>query len=348
MSTLKKPSAKPAKAGAKKLKVAVQLYGHLRTYMSCVDYLKRNVLEHYDCDVFMHTWDKLEHSNKSWYEDRVRTDPLAVTDEAVKGLHKLYAPTKLKIETQDAIPALQEEGHFGTHGTIQISLRGMKSMLYSQYQANKLRLEHEQETGAKYDYVVVLRPDILPLAPLEIEVFEKDFAFYAKTSIHLLHNSLIKLKEARFFNYPLLFDCFFIARPQTMTTITGCYEQFDRYFKDFPKTFPEGVENPESAIVEYMLENGVVPRQQRFYYAIKRKNDSDDIVLAPPEMVKQVVEVPEVYQVSRVQHFKNVLKGGVRLFVRRAPKPVRRVVRRGLHMGQRLYEFWDTAEREAR
>lgn|GEM_PF-3884671 len=329
-----------------KPKVAIQLYGHLRTYLRCAEYLQRNILSQYECDVFMHTWDKLEHTSKSWYDDKVKSDPLAVTDEIIASLHKLYAPKGLKIETQDSIKELEEKGHFGTHPTIQISLKGFKSMLYSQHQANNLRLQHEKENSIRYDYVVVLRPDILPLVPLDIHIFDKDFSFYPKTSVHLLHNSLIKLKSNRYFNYPLLFDCFFLGLPDTITTITNCYKHFDRFFKEFPKTFPPEVENPESAIMEYMLENAVVPRQYRFYYAIKRKNDGDDIVLPPPETRQR--DLPQTYRLSPKQKAKNAVKLAVRFLIKYTPQAIQNPPKKGLHKLQRLYEFWDNAERELR
>lgn len=36
----------------KNFKVAVQLFGHLRTYKECYQSLKEHLLDKYDCDVF--------------------------------------------------------------------------------------------------------------------------------------------------------------------------------------------------------------------------------------------------------------------------------------------------------
>ena len=38
------------------LKIAVQLFGHFRTFEKCAQALKENLLDRYDCDVFIHTW----------------------------------------------------------------------------------------------------------------------------------------------------------------------------------------------------------------------------------------------------------------------------------------------------
>ena len=46
-------------------------------------------------------------------------------------------------------------------------------MLYSMHKANMLRMEYEQETGEVYDYVIVIRPDIMPLVGLDITIYKE-------------------------------------------------------------------------------------------------------------------------------------------------------------------------------
>ena len=42
------------------MKIAVQIYGHLRTFEQTYKSIQKNLLSLYDCDVFLHTWDRYE------------------------------------------------------------------------------------------------------------------------------------------------------------------------------------------------------------------------------------------------------------------------------------------------
>ena len=54
-------------AGKKKhkLKIAICFFGHLRSFKRCAPALKRCFLDKYDCDLFIHTWDMLNHNTKT-------------------------------------------------------------------------------------------------------------------------------------------------------------------------------------------------------------------------------------------------------------------------------------------
>ena len=49
------------------MKIAVQVSGNLRTFEVCGPLVKRYLLDRYDCDVFVHTWDQLEHGQQSYH-----------------------------------------------------------------------------------------------------------------------------------------------------------------------------------------------------------------------------------------------------------------------------------------
>lgn len=323
-----------------KLKIAVQIYGHLRTYTQCAPYLKKHVLDRYDADVFIHTWDETEHTTKSWYDDSVRDNPLAVNDEVLAQVESLYHPRKLKVEPQGF---LSETEFFGTHPKIQISLLGMKYMLYSQHQANLLRQEYEQETGVQYDYVLVVRPDIMPLIDLDFESFQDEFEFANNASIHLIHNSEIKLKDRKYFNYPLVGDCFYFARPDTINKITSAFVDFDVFYKKIKMIFPVGVENAEVGFFENLTQKGVLPRQYQFYFAIKRKEDKNDIRLNPPRLLignDPTVSHRPGLKSAIFQWGKTVLRG----FVRHSPKPILQFVKRVLNILVIVERYIQTVE----
>ncbi|GAB4392080.1 MAG: hypothetical protein Tsb005_04580 [Gammaproteobacteria bacterium] len=262
------------------LKIAIQMYGHLRTFELCAPALKEHVLNHYDCDVFIHTWDKTEHSTQSWYVDSMKSTVRAVDSTILAKIKQFYAPKLIKVEPQGF---LDEKGHFGTHASTQISLVGLKYMLYSQYQANLLREAYQHEHGIAYDYVVVLRPDILPYEKLNFERFSQEFAFNPRTSIHLVHRAKTKILDNKIFNYPKMADCYYFSTAEVISQITQLYTEFDRYYKAINMIFPAGVENPETAFFEYIYQHNIIPRQYISYFALKRHNKKDDIKLLPPK-----------------------------------------------------------------
>ena len=146
------------------MKIAVQLFGHLRTYNKCYNKLFEHLISRYDCDVFMHTWDSLDHNTQTWHDFKI--EKKLDSEKLRESVIECYHPTAFKIEKQN----VQDEGVVIAQDKA-ISIFGIKSMLYSMAQANQLREEYQKKTGAHYDYVVVIRPDIELWMPLVLEEF---------------------------------------------------------------------------------------------------------------------------------------------------------------------------------
>ena len=228
-------------------KIAVQIYGHLRTFEQCAPALKKHLLDKYDCDVFIHTWSMTNHADSSWYPDEARSKSVRLENSVLAQLNSLYLPKDCLIEEQKLF---NEEGKFGTHDTICISLNGMKYMTYSQHMASQLREKYAAKHHINYDYVVTIRPDILLMEDLDFDVFRAEFKFFKDVSIHFLRTTEIHLRGRKFYNYPLAGDCFYFAKPRTMSLICSVFKHFDRYYKDITTTFARGVENPEVGFFE--------------------------------------------------------------------------------------------------
>lgn len=173
------------------MKVAVQLYGHLRTFELCYKKLYECLINFCRCDVFIHTWDTPDHTTQTWHNFRMSGsyDPEEIKSKVVA----YYHPKKYIVEKQET----REEGCvIAQHKPI--SIYGIKAMLYSMQQVNKLREEYEGETGQLYDYVVMLRPDVELLLPLELPLYidntdmtETQNSFYFGGSYkykHILNN----------------------------------------------------------------------------------------------------------------------------------------------------------------
>lgn len=184
------------------MKIAVQLFGHMRTFRDCAPYLKKHLLELYDCDVFIHTWEYENHNDSTWHSN-ARGVTANKTDEEL--LCELYFPTSYLIEPSKSFLM---NGVYGSDANSSVSLKGIQSMLYSVFKVNQLRLVYQEQTQQQYDYVVVLRPDVLLLEPLEINSFSDMFAFSENVSIHFPLQYKDICMDRRFLSIPYASDSF--------------------------------------------------------------------------------------------------------------------------------------------
>ncbi|EDO8873415.1 hypothetical protein GL638_06925 [Campylobacter coli] len=145
-------------------KLAIQLFGHMRTYEKTYKKFKENIIDvnvqnNWEIDLFIHTWDKFNSSSKSWHKDLnlfSNNDYLKESDK--NKIRKLYNPKILSIES------LKEGEHGG---------------LLSKRAGNKIREEYEKQNNIKYNYILYTRPDILFLNPLRLDRYLEEYNKYA-------------------------------------------------------------------------------------------------------------------------------------------------------------------------
>lgn len=146
------------------MKIAVLLFGHVRSYQYCSRYLKKFVLNRYHADVFMHTWDLSDSQTLTW-DNRERKISKITPEELLK-IKKIYLPKGFCIENQhieeDKILKSKIDGK-------KASLQGMRHAFLSLERANDLRKRYEKEKGIKYDLILVTRPDIAIYKEIPIE-----------------------------------------------------------------------------------------------------------------------------------------------------------------------------------
>lgn len=133
------------------MKVALCLSGQPRSFEKGYEYIKKNLLDHYDVDVFIHTWsyqrellDKVVETYRSNLKS-LETSPL---------FQNSYFD-KYERVTNPSFPAYNT-GH----------------MFYSLFKSNFLKLEHSMRTGQHYDVAIRCRFDyalniVLPLNEVE-------------------------------------------------------------------------------------------------------------------------------------------------------------------------------------
>lgn len=200
---------------AKKLKIAVCFFGHLRTFKKCAPKLKENMLSKYDCDIFMHTWDKLNHSTPTWHANEFQTD-----DTNVKDIICSYGKLKA-IEVEQQTPQDWGCANFLVNYNMSqtsISIYGMSAMFYSMAKVNQLRSNYEKKNKIKYDYVVCLRPDILLNRELDINnLLSTQAPEDIDKALFTMANPFATVLKG-FESYGIT-DCFFLGRPNVVENV---------------------------------------------------------------------------------------------------------------------------------
>ena len=201
------------------MKIAIQMFGHLRTYQQCHEALKKNLLDLYDCDIFIHTWDSLDHNTQTWHDFRMPNAGQS-EDNIEQIIQDVYHPKAFKVEKQ----IVKDEGYIDVStDNKKISFFGMKSMFYSMKEADALRRSYQKEHNIQYDYVIVIRPDICLYQPFNIEkylIFENgtDQLLYTvgKYKSDVILNDYRKVGCS---------DLFFFATPQIINQV---YDNTDK------------------------------------------------------------------------------------------------------------------------
>ncbi|MCG9723770.1 hypothetical protein [Vibrio brasiliensis] len=253
------------------MKIALQLFGHLRSYEQVWSYLKVHIIDKYDCNIFIHTWSEEEHSDPSWHKNHNSEQPTKITNEAK--LREIYGPAGLEIEDNCII---EYPGFFNENNNI--ALRGMKAMSYSQSRVNRLRQEYAQDNNIEYDLVVVLRPDVMPLANLDLEQYLDEFSYCANSTIHFSSGAHQHTQGQKKVTTPLASDLFFIARPDTLDRFFELKDNnFERFYVDFTKVNEGGISAPEASFLEALAQSGAIPRFYKFPYAVIRTSGSNHL-----------------------------------------------------------------------
>lgn len=134
------------------MKIALCLSGQPRSFKKGFEYHKKNLLDHYDVDVFVHTWRDNNESELMEYFD-------------------LYKPVSTMVDAP-------LEGEFdsmykNTPNAVAHPPRYTVSMLYSIYKSCELKIAHEMAEKFEYDWVIKSRSDYALNVKIPFEELDK-------------------------------------------------------------------------------------------------------------------------------------------------------------------------------
>lgn len=310
------------------MKIAIQLFGHLRSFRDTFSYIQENILDIYDCDVFMHTWSEEEHSDPTWHQmEHKKPNPTQR-----KTIYQHYPLKGLDIEDNANIKG---EGFFNTSNNI--SLRALKAMLHSQFRVNQIRNNYQKETGVEYDYVITLRPDVMPLTKLDLTLYEAEFDFQPECSIHFTNGNHYHYQKTKAIFTPLASDLFFLAQPKTMDTLCSAIDDFERYFIDFTNVNDGGISSPEASFIERLYQKGVTPRFYSFPYIVKRTTGDGHLVAG----LKQIEHYPHKVIIPDFIKSKMIQKDGLllRCFAKLSTRHINKVQKELTRTARKIQQF---------
>lgn len=216
-------------------RLAVQLFGHLRTFEHTFASLQDKVLlpntsDGYSIDFFIHTWDELDHTTVNYRNpdgNSLGGGPLL--PQYVELATKLYAPKGMAVEPQRDYPdVLMTERVWG--GRFKRSIRGCFNMAYSLYRSSELRRSYAAEHGIEYDWVIVTRPDIFFKTELRLD---EVFGAHAREGFEIPPKGLFyafnpfgcgqMIEEPQFLTGA---DLLYVAMPENVDAATSLYPEF--------------------------------------------------------------------------------------------------------------------------
>ncbi|EAK6552823.1 capsular biosynthesis protein [Campylobacter jejuni] len=302
-----------------KYRVAVLFYGHARTFKQTYDSFKKNILDvnkEIDIDIFIHTWDELEHLDlRHQYKKDLRIAGKPLTQEDINFLKNKYKPLKIKIDKQLTFSESQIN-YIKKKGFNEKSYIANYNISYSISESNRLKNMSQN----KYDLIIMTRLDIMFLKPLKLfEALENS----CKNKIDFLNFSATDFNNVVFYIYMQsdnmeLFrnqnryitgiDLFLIAGNKAIEYISNWHNKVLNYH-------PMGV-GPErwitKQIKDYNLNLQLMYYSKPDCYIIFRSNTND---LKYEKQMQEIEEAKRRWEYDKVQFlYENIIKNEYYLF----------------------------------
>lgn len=193
----------------KKLRIAICLSGQPRFFKEGHAFLYEHIIQHYDTDVFFHTWHDESEVGKAYDgAPHSRGKIGSVLPNTIEKIVEIYNPVDYKIETP-RIPFIE--------GIQRNPARDILfSMFYSLQQADKVRLAHQEKEGFEYDWVVRARFDSAIFDKVEFEEHDHSKAHF--------YNIFLDI------NKPVVCDWLWFANSENMSHSCNVYDNMKQFW----------------------------------------------------------------------------------------------------------------------
>ncbi len=230
------------------MRVALCISGQMRGYLKAYPSVKKNIIDVFNPDMFIHTWDDLGQSNNLHRRTLPHPMPYYLSKKFIDGkseflslfnhfsteinsqsmvseaeLRKLYKPKACVVEKS---PSLGEyDNFFGFTVPDQMSKKQPKAMwsrnlFYKIYKCNELKKDFEQQNNFKYDLVIRLRPDSSVGEVISTQI-EENKLYFRYNAINLSYQ---------------ISDQYFYADSHTMDKVCDVYNHIEGLWQQYSTT----------------------------------------------------------------------------------------------------------------
>ena len=218
----------------KEKRIAVQFFGHLRTFRETYMSFFRNLvvpnqIDGYDVDVFIHTWNEKNHSTVAWHNQEGLFVNKKLTEDDLIFMKKVYEPKMYVIDEQ---LVCEEKIIVEKIASAKRSIKGCINSSYSTFKVNELRKLYEKRNHIYYDWIIATRPDIFFKEKFRINDF---LHIYKEYNLDILENSLFhacnpfgrgKVEDPRLLAGS---DLIYFSRPENMNKASEMYLKWEKY-----------------------------------------------------------------------------------------------------------------------
>lgn len=231
----------PDTIGNKKLKVALCISGHLRVLDKTFYSIYKNIINLYDTDIFVHTWDSLGNPHRPLDKCLMPLSSEQISEfinVKIKPKKFIIEPPK-SFEISDIMKAKLEPGR---------DIVGILSMFYKIKECNNLKKEYEKENNLTYDAVIRCRGDL---------------QFKSPVIISNLKNDIVYLPE--YGNFAGANDQFAFGTSSTMDKYCSLFDNINIHLKNCHL-------NPEKILAYHLKANSLNILKSKINYVIIRSN----------------------------------------------------------------------------
>ena len=207
-------------------KIAICISGYLRTFENCYQSIKENLIQDYDCDIFIHTYDKIRakpsYHNQDYY-DRERDYSLNLDF-----FEKIPNLKSLVIENFDDIKGnfLKFQNRLGID-----YMPAVYMAPYKIYKCNELKKKYERDNNFIYDVVIRTRGDQVFTKKINFNFPENKILInsYPFGDEDYIHNCTEK-EESRTVGY--LNDRFAAGSSENIDYLSDLYNHLETYLAE--------------------------------------------------------------------------------------------------------------------
>lgn len=188
------------------IKLALQLAGEFRTFEQNFPYLKKNIIDKFDTDLYFYGY-----PNKNGIKNNIEIL------ENYKDIKKQYKFVEYTEELKQILLNKSGAYNFHTRKRQETKVENVISLFWNKYQVNELRKQQQID----YDYVITTRTDLLVNCELPNNIFNK------------LNNNTIAIPSGmdyKFINPNAVSDNFALGTPEVMNQYSDAFFNFFELF----------------------------------------------------------------------------------------------------------------------